>query len=279
MDFDTLFNHLDDTTLAQLEQEFRLSTHRAKPASGSTERLSVTNDFERLIRFAEPLVSKYDDISSAEWELSQIGWIRQVSSALKRGKIGEELVTAWAHSEGLTVAGRSHRGHDCRVDGLKLEVKTSLRWNNDRFVFFGLRDFDYDAVALLGLEPDNVRLWIVPKLLIWRRAREQLRSAGALNSKWLAFDADEPPSWLAPWGGSFAQARLALPAAAAYNHETISELPLPRHDSPDDQAWLALATQIDWPWRSSPHDHFPHATDGTADHQVQPQQQLQHHHQ
>jgi hypothetical protein len=306
MEFDTLFNHLDDTTLRQLEQEFPLSeNHPAAPSRPSLQ-LAAPDDFERLVKFTEPLVAKYDDISSAEWEQSQIGWIRQVSSALKRGKIGEELVTAWARSEGVSVTGRSHRGHDVVLGGLKVEVKTSLKWNNDRFVFLGLRDFDYDAVALLGLEPDNVRLWVVPKALLWRHARQQLRSAGSLDTKWLAFHADDPPSWLQRWGGSFAQARLALADAAAYHHgasDSDREQPSPAHHLPDDQAWLQLATQIDWPWHSTPEDHvlndansppqdhlqtatdstpedhLRNRTDCTPEDHFQPHQRLQHHQQ
>jgi hypothetical protein len=203
------------------------------------------------VRFAEPLVTKYDDISSAEWELSQVGWIRQVSSALKRGKIGEELVTAWARSEGSSVDARSHRGHDCRIDGLKLEVKTSLRWNSDRFVFFGLRDFDYDAVALLGLEPDNARLWIVPKAVLWHHAREQARGAEALGSRWVSFFADGPPAWLQEWGGSFAQAREALHRAARYRVER-------ERDIADCESWLQLSSEIPWSWQDSHSDTASH---------------------
>ena len=271
MDFDTLFNHIDDETHARMEREFSAHDHTdgiagplhlVNPATPSPEhcewqdQLPGTGDFERCVRFAEPLVIKYDDISSAEWELSPLGWIRQVSSAHKRGKIGEELVAAWAHSEGIHVSDRRHRGHDCLLDGLRIEVKTSLRWNNDRFVFFGIKDFQYDAVAFLGVEPDNVRLWIVPKQLVMRHARDQLRGAEALGSKWISFYATQPPEWLEPWGGSFSQARRALRDAAAYKQEGSSDKPPSPHGSTDEDAWLQLAAQIDWPWHSNPEHHL-----------------------
>lgn len=137
MDFDALFNHIDDEALAQIDREFSAhdvanrTAHRLQSveptAIGETQaewedqdQLPGTGDFERCVRWAEPLVMKYDDISSAEWELSPLGWIRQVSSAHKRGKIGEELVTMWAESEGVHVSGRRHRGHDCLLDGLRI---------------------------------------------------------------------------------------------------------------------------------------------------------------
>jgi hypothetical protein len=242
MDFDTMFSDL----LAQFPSEPDLT-------NSDIERpyeLAATGDFERLVRFAEPLVEQYDDASSPEWEMSPIGWIRQVSSAHKRGKIGEELVRAWARTEGLGVGGRGHRGHDCVVAGLKLEVKTSLRWNNDRFVFLGLRDFDYDAVALLGLEPNDFGLWIVPKQLLWDRARAQLRGVGGEGSKWLSFPTTQPPAWLEPWGGSFAQALIAIRQVNGYT---------PRHqqDLSDDELWRDLAEQIDWPWQSVTKNPIP----------------------
>jgi hypothetical protein len=180
------------------------------------ETATATGDFERLVSMADDLVHEHDDASSPEWEMSPISWIRQVSSAHRRGKIGEEIVRAWALSEGLYVGGRGTRGHDCLIAGLKIEVKTSLRWNNDRFVFLGLRDFDYDAVALLGLEPNDFGLWIVPKPLLWKRAKAQLRGVGGKGSKWVSFPVAAPPTWLKPWGGSFAQALTAIREVPGY---------------------------------------------------------------
>ena len=200
-------------------------------------------DFERLGRMAEALVAEYDDGSLAEWEASPIGWIRQVSSAHKRGKIGEEIVRAWAGSEGLAVAGPGVRAHECVIGDLRIEVKTSLRWNNDRFVFLGLRDFDYHGVALLGLAPNDLRLWIVPKELLWERAQKQLRGAGRIESKWLSFAASKPPAWLEGWGGSFAQARNALEEIRVYDIARQGEIE-------QCESWMEMSSDIDWPWES-----------------------------
>jgi len=221
--------------------------------------MTSSRDFEQLARLAEPLAARYDDVSSPEWEASPIGWIRQVSSAHKRGKIGEELVIAWARARGLDVTPRLHRGHDCVINGLRLEVKTSLRWNNDRFVFLQLRDFDYDAVALLGLEPNEVRLWIVPKQVLWEHAKEQTRGASGEGSKWLSFIASNPPAWLHGWGGSFDEALAAIPAVSRYRlvaQQQIAEC----------ESWLELSADIAWSWQES--------HNGAAFHQQQPS--LQH---
>lgn len=123
-------------------------------------------------------------------------------------------------------------------------------------MFFGIRDFQYDAVAFLGVEPDNVRLWIVPKSLLWQHARDQLRGAEGLGSKWVSFYATKPPSWLKPWGGSFAEAFRALHDAAAYRQPATQGELLAVHNSADDEAWIQLAAQIDWPWHSDPYHHL-----------------------
>lgn len=171
------------------------------------------------------------------------------------------------------MSGRRHRGHDCVLDGLKVEVKTSLRWNNDRFVFFRLHDFDYHAVAFLGIEPDNVQLWIVPKAIAWHHAREQLRASDAIGTKWISFFSTQPPRWLEPWGGSFAQARRALRDATGYRHQDTGNEPPSPHGSADDEAWLQLAAQIDWPWHSTPSDHIEHQHHSQRQQQPQPQKQ------
>jgi hypothetical protein len=208
---------------------------------GDVEPVGVDPDFKRLIGFTEPLISEYRDIYLPEWDSSPIGWIRQVPSVTKRGKIGEEIVRAWAASEGILVDSRGTRGHDCVLAGMRVEVKTSLRWNSDRFVFLGLRDFDYDAVALLGLEPNGFRLWIAPKRIVWERAKDQLLGASGRGSKWVSFIVGRPPQWLSGWGGSFAEARTALFDVAKAGLER--EIKIAECD-----VWRELSTDVEWSW-------------------------------
>jgi hypothetical protein len=199
------------------------------------------SDLERMAAIAEGLVAEYEDIYSPEWEQSPMGWIRRVPSAHKRGKVGEALVQGWARSECLAVSQRSNRGHDCVIEGLKVEVKTSLRWNNGRLVFMGVRDFDYDAVALLGLAPEDVGLWIVPKQLLWDRTYEQRRGAGGAGSRWFAFPAGDPPGWLEPWGGSLDSARKAIVKVLQYGAVREQEIA-------QCESWLEASSGIEWPW-------------------------------
>jgi hypothetical protein len=60
MDFDTLFNSLDDTTLRELEQQFRLSDQTltsvsldaANHPSPSPGQLPANDDFERQVQLS-----------------------------------------------------------------------------------------------------------------------------------------------------------------------------------------------------------------------------------
>jgi hypothetical protein len=242
MDIETIFNDTPHTLLAEDGLPIWPSENSEPGPDGLMVMTAPRNDFERIAAMGERLVAKYDDIRAPEWETSPIGWIRQLSSAHKRGKVGEELVRAWALSEGMRVGGRGDRGHDCVIEGLRLEVKTSLRWNNDRFYFLGLKDLHYQAVALLGLEPNDVRLWILPKDILWNRAYEQKRSADATGSRWFAFPADHPPAWLSPWGGTLAQARSATHNVSRYDQQAEQQID-------ECEPWLAMTSDIEWSWQ------------------------------
>jgi hypothetical protein len=177
------------------------------------------SDFDTLASMAAKVRASYVDIGEAEWAASPLNWIRQVPSSHKKGKVGESLVMEWARDSGLEVGPRRHRGHDCIIAGISVEVKLSLRWNSGNFTFLELRDFDYDVAALLGIAPSEVYLWIVPKPILLRYARSQQRGASGRGSKWVKFRVDRVPEWLRRWGGSFAEAQIALKEARRYGQQ------------------------------------------------------------
>ena len=181
-----------------------------EPESEPEEESAELDDVERFSELAEVVLVDFADSCAREWEDGRFGWIRRAPSSHKRGRIGEALVRRWARDEGLRVDEPEHRGYDCGIDGLKVEVKTSLRWNSRRFVFLQLRDFSYEAIALLGIGPDEVQLWMVPKKVLWECARAQKKGVSHHGSKWVSFPVGETPDWLAPWGGTLGQARDAL---------------------------------------------------------------------
>jgi hypothetical protein len=80
-------------------------------------------------------------------------------------------------------------------------------------VFQQIRDQSYEVACLLGLEPQRVHLWAVPKAVLWRNATGQHTGAAAHDTKWLRFPAVQPPDWLKVYGGTLPEARTALEKA------------------------------------------------------------------
>jgi hypothetical protein len=139
--------------------------------------------------------SSYAPGGPSPWRASPFEWISEAQSG-RKGAIGKRLVRRWAEAEGLQVAGKSSRGHDFEVNGKRVAVKLTLVWSDGRLVFQQIKDQRYDVVALLALEPQRARLWIVPKDVLWRRADWQHTGQAGHDTKWLHFPAAKPPAWL-----------------------------------------------------------------------------------
>jgi hypothetical protein len=166
-------------------------------------------DFALFARLSAEVQLGFEDAAADAWEASPFAWIRREPSR-RKGAIGEVLVKDWAATETMQVQPAENTGHDCRLDGLLVEVKLSLLWGGGEFVFQQIRDQDYEVGCLLGLEPQRVHLWAVPKSVLWERATGQHTGAAAHDTKWLRFRAADPPHWLSEFGGELPAARAAL---------------------------------------------------------------------
>lgn len=138
--------------------------------------------------------------SATAWENSPHRWLLDLPSR-RRGKAGELIVEGWLTSLGFDVTRSNHSGADRTVNGQPVEVKMSTRWESGQFVWQQIRDQDYTHIILLGVEPHQVRLWVVPKAIIVAHARPQHTGAQGVDTLWLSIDADHPPEWMTPHGG------------------------------------------------------------------------------
>lgn len=173
---------------------------------------AADEDLAAFARLSAEVQAHYTAAVSDAWEASPFAWIKKEPSR-RVGAIGEALVRAWAGHEGLSVAAANDSGHDCVLSGVRVEVKFSTLWAGGDFVFQQIRDQSYEVAALLGIEPQSVRLWFVPKDILWEEGSGQHTGAAALDTKWLRFRATHPPSWLGQYGGTLAEARSALEEA------------------------------------------------------------------
>jgi hypothetical protein len=146
------------------------------------------------------------------WERSPFYWFSAAASG-RKGAVGKKLVRLWAEREGMQVASKVGRGHDFQIDGLRVAVRVSLVWADGGFAFEQIRDQSVDVMSLLALEPQNARLWIVPKEVLRQSIGGQHTGAAGRETKWLKFQAAEPPPWLQAYGGTLPRARQALEQA------------------------------------------------------------------
>jgi len=189
--------------IAPIERNSALGAEDSAAVEQSDLDLAV---FTKISAAVQPA---YADTSADEWDSSPFQWIRHKSSRSK-GKIGEDLVRFWATRERMRVERPTDSGHDCRIDGVPVEVKLSLVWAGGQFCFQQIRDQSYEVVCLLGLEPQRVHLWAVPKSVLWPKAIGQHTGATGQDTRWLRFPAAHPPEWLAEYGPTLSKARAAL---------------------------------------------------------------------
>jgi len=168
-------------------------------------------DFLVFTGLSSQIEATYAASGPNPWIGTPFQWIAEAHSG-RKGAIGKRLVRGWAEGEGMQVGGKSSRGHDFQVNGKRVVVKLSLVWSDGRFVFQQIKDQPYDAVALLALEPQRARLWIVPKNVIWNRAYPQHTGQAGHDTKWLHFPATRSPAWLTSGygAGTLSRARRAL---------------------------------------------------------------------
>ncbi len=152
------------------------------------------------------------------WRDSPFYWIKSRPSR-SIGAIGEKLVAGWSATKGFNVVRPNNSDYDRQIEGLKVEVKFSTLWTDfPRYTFQQLRDQDYDYVFLLGISPFDAHAWFVPKSEVtYNRPPElmpQHNPKKEPNTRWLTFEAANPPAWLTRFGGSLAHVALLIAQAA-----------------------------------------------------------------
>ena len=170
------------------------------------------DDLALFARLSSEIYRKYETDEADAWKDSCFEWIHTAPSA-RKGAVGKALVRRWAEEQGRQISRALEKGHSFCVDGLRVAVKLSLVWSDGLFAFEQLRDEPYDVACLLGLEPDRVHLWCVPKPVLLQNAPGQHTGAQARETRWIQFPAADPPGWLVPYGDTPAEADDALEQA------------------------------------------------------------------
>lgn len=159
------------------------------------DNLNETDLQRRLSDVAVKAATREED---AAWNASPYGNVRTLSPA-KRGALGIDLVSSWAQQSGIPVGSRWP--HGITLAGHKVQVKMSTRWNDGQYVFQLPVSPEADLVALVGVSPAHMNLWIVTEALAVTHAS----SVGA-NKSWLVINADNGEGWTKRYGGTLRHA-------------------------------------------------------------------------
>jgi hypothetical protein len=170
-----------------------------------------------------------EDLSAAAgdgpWSNSPYKWLRDLQSRT-RGKAGEQIISGWLKSEGFTVGKASSSNSDRSIELTQVEIKLSTQWDSGEFRFQQIRDQDYKFIILLGVLPQEVKVWILPKKVALKHSTPQHTGKTGAETRWLAFDAENPPKWLSRYGGDVSRAvsavRRYLPPVVKNSNESES---------------------------------------------------------
>lgn len=159
-------------------------------------------DFDVLASFAAVLEDTYP-IQPDDWPSSPFDWIRRTPSA-RLGTIGEKLVACWAEACGFEVERSMAKQCDRLINGYRVEIKTSTRWESGIYKFSQIRDQDYDYCFCLGLSPLEAHTWLLPKRVLLEHVighMGQHTGAAATETAWLSVIPEFPHAWMRPFGG------------------------------------------------------------------------------
>jgi hypothetical protein len=144
------------------------------------------------------------------WAGSPFAWIKTMRSR-RIGKIGEQLVSGWCAAKGFDVIRSPDAEADRIIGGLRMEIKFSTLWESGTYTFQQLRNQRYDYAICLGLSPFSAHCWVIPKDVLLQNLRPQHGGAAGRDTRWLQnLNPQSPPGWLAPFGGTLADAYRVL---------------------------------------------------------------------
>ena len=90
--------------------------------------------------------------------------------------------------------------HYIDVGGHLIQVKLSTLWNNGEYRFQQIRNQDYDQVLCLGISPDDIHVWLIPKDVAIANLPGQHTGSGAHETYWLHTSPRGSFRWLDDYG-------------------------------------------------------------------------------
>lgn len=155
----------------------------------------------------EKVRCNFEFTNKSRWsEGSKNLWIRKLSTCGK-GVVGERLAAEYLRTVGNNNVGRGiGPEHDLMVDGTKYEAKLSCLNETGLFKWLQIRvQDDYQKLFLIGVYPEHVRAWCLPKEdlgdLVFKGILKAQQGGRRHNSQimYLGVDAESIPEWLSQY--------------------------------------------------------------------------------
>lgn len=141
---------------------------------------------------------------SDPWASSPFAWIKPLP-AKTVGSVGERLVAEWCESNGFLVERSPDSEADRVIQGHRIEIKFSTLWENGGYKFQQIRDQNYEYCFCLGVSPQEVHAWLIPKAILKEHVigkMGQHTGAEGTETAWLGFKVGKEFEWMKPYGGS-----------------------------------------------------------------------------
>jgi len=123
------------------------------------------------------------------------------------------IIADWLQSREFSVKKARSTGADRTINLDQVEIKCSTLWEVGTYRFQQLRPQDYSHVILMGVSPDRLHVWCVPKEVVFSHSERQHGGKRGKGTDWLTVDPQNIPAWLAPYGGSVERGLSCIRAA------------------------------------------------------------------
>lgn len=160
--------------------------------------------FELLASISSKL-KKLHKSNGPSWQKTPFEWIKQEPSSSRRGKIGADMVEEWSKSKSMSVKPPLNSDSDRTINGFRVEIKFSTLWATGHYRFQQIRDQEYDYMFCLGISPNTVHAWFIPKSALDQHVigkTGQHGGKGAKETALIHFEVDQVPAWMQKYGGS-----------------------------------------------------------------------------
>lgn len=163
--------------------------------------MPVEDDILDAFRFAKAAASSKGATSEVCWEGSPFEPLRRMANK-RKSAVGVWMFHRIVQQRfGFAPTSPKSPVSSREIEGKIFKIKMSMQWETGAFAFEQIReDESYAYMVLLGLCPDDVYMWIVPK----PKLIDESKAQHAESSRWVRFEPETPPEWLAPHGGPIA---------------------------------------------------------------------------